>query len=144
MSIVRNKYRTHSCSELRSNNIGETVTLSGWIDSLRNLGNLVFVDLRDDSGITQLVFKDELIEKICEVRVESTIKATGTVISRGELVNKERATGEIEIDVKEFELLGACEVLPFTVSKETKMYGKVQNQMPSIIFEKLLKGDSQW
>lgn len=118
MSIVRNKYRTHSCSELRSNNIGETVTLSGWIDSLRNLGNLVFVDLRDDSGITQLVFKDELIEKICEVRVESTIKATGTVISRGELVNKERATGEIEIDVKEFELLGACEVLPFTVSKE--------------------------
>ena len=118
MFFQKNKYRTHTCGELRSSNIGETVTLSGWVDSLRNLGNLVFVDLRDDSGITQLVFKDELIEKISEIRVESTIKATGTVISRGELVNKDRATGEIEIDVSSFELLGACEVLPFTVSKE--------------------------
>ncbi len=118
MTFVKNKYRTHTCGELRKENIGEKVLLSGGIDSLRNLGHLVFVDLRDDYGITQLVFSDELIEKICEVRVEAVIHVKGVVASRGELVNKERATGEIEISVESFKVLSACDVLPFTVSKE--------------------------
>ncbi len=118
MTFTKNKFRTQTCGMLRKENIGETVKLSGWIDSLRNLGNLVFVDLRDDYGITQLVFKNELIAEIENVRVESTISACGKVISRGDLINKERATGEIEIDVESFEILAQADILPFTVSKE--------------------------
>lgn len=118
MTFTKNKFRTHTCGMLRKEDIGEEVMLSGWVDSLRNLGNLVFVDLRDDYGITQLVFKNDLIKKIESVRVESTISACGKVISRGDLVNKERATGEIEIDVDKFELLAESDVLPFTISKE--------------------------
>ena len=96
-----NEYRTHTCGELRSSDIGKEVKLAGWIHRKRNLGNLCFIDLRDHYGITQCVLdsSSDLFDKIKDIRVESVIGVTGKVVKR-ESVNANMPTGDIEIKVK--------------------------------------------
>ena len=115
MLSLKSKYRTHTCGELNTTNVGNVVTLSGWVHRKRDHGALLFVDLRDNYGITQVVFDggNETLEK---VRPESVIKVTGTVVARdAAAVNDKIPTGGIEIQAEKFEVLTNCEVLPFQV-----------------------------
>ena len=115
MMSLKSKYRTHTCGELTEKNVGEIVTLSGWVHRKRDHGSLLFVDLRDNYGITQCVFDggDENLEKI---RPESVVQITGTVVKRAdEAVNDKIPTGHIEIKSQQWEVLTNSEVLPFQV-----------------------------
>ena len=115
MLSLKSKFRTHTCGELNTSNVGEVVTLSGWVHRKRDHGALLFVDLRDNYGVTQIVFDggDELLEK---VRPESVIKITGKVVARdAAAVNDKIPTGGIEIQAEKFEVLTNSEVLPFQV-----------------------------
>lgn len=116
---IMNEYRTHTCGELRAENIGQTVKLAGWIHRKRNLGNLCFIDLRDHYGITQCVFdsSSDLFEKIKDIRVESVVGFDGEVVAR-ESVNKNMPTGDIEIKVSEVRLYSEADVLPIQVFGE--------------------------
>ena len=114
-------YRTHNLGELRSKNIGEVVTLSGWVDTKRNVStNLTFIDLRDREGKTQIVFNNELLsekvlEEVQKLKSESVIKVIGEVKERSNK-NPNIPTGEIEVFAKEIEVLNACDTLPFQIS----------------------------
>ena len=110
-------YRTHNCDELREANIGEKVKLAGWIDTIRDHGGVLFVDLRDHYGITQLVVHDDRLLK--GIQKETVISATGEVKKRDEeTVNKKLGTGLIEVHVSEIETLGKCtQRLPFEISE---------------------------
>ena len=115
-------YRTNTCGELRIANVGQTVTLAGWVQSVHNLGALTFVDLRDRYGITQLAFNEEAAE---ELRVkagklgrEYVIQATGVVAERYSK-NKNIPTGEIEIIVSELNILNESSVPPFTIEENS-------------------------
>ena len=114
-------YRTHNLAELREKNIGETVTLSGWVDTKRNVStSLTFIDLRDREGKTQIVFNNELLsEKILEevqkLKSESVIRVVGEVKERSNK-NPNIPTGDIEVFAKEIEILNACDTLPFQIS----------------------------
>ena len=114
--------RTHTCGELTIKNVGQEVTLSGWVYRNREMGGLTFVDLRDRSGVTQLVFdanKDKALgEQAGKLGREFVIKATGKVIERSSKNNK-IPTGEIEIAVSSFEILNASKTPPFTLEDET-------------------------
>lgn len=115
MLSLKSKYRTHTCGELTAKNVGETVTLSGWVHRKRDHGSLLFVDLRDNYGITQIVFDggDEALEK---VHPESVIQITGKVVARdADQVNDKIKTGEIEIQATEWKVLTAAAPLPFPV-----------------------------
>ena len=113
-----NKYRTHNCNELRSNKVGDEVVLSGWINKKRDHGNLLFIDLRDNYGITQCIIDKEnsnfkILEKI---QLETVIKINGKVVKRSDdSINKEIETGEIEVAIKTFKILGECKELPMPV-----------------------------
>lgn len=98
--MTHNEYRTHNCGELRLSNVGQKVTIAGWINSIRNLGGLKFVTLRDHFGITQL-----LVDGIDLPNKESVISATGTVVER-ESKNPKMPTGDIEIKVESIKLAG--------------------------------------
>ena len=112
--MKENIYKTHNCSELRISDVGKEVRLSGWVNSIRRLGGIVFLTLRDHFGITQVLLKDEnMLGDICK---ESTIMVAGTVIER-ESKNPKMETGDIEIEAKEIKLLGKCKtVLPFEIA----------------------------
>lgn len=114
-----NEYRTHTCGELRKQDIGKQVKLAGWIHRKRNLGNLCFVDLRDHYGITQCVFDkaSPLFETMEDTRVESVIGIEGEVILR-ESINPNMPTGDIEIKVAKMEVYSKAEVLPFQIAIE--------------------------
>ena len=115
MLSLKSKYRTHTCGQLCAENVGQQVVLSGWVHRKRDHGSLMFVDLRDNYGITQCVFDggDERMEK---VRPESVIKITGTVVARDpSAVNDKIPTGAIEIQVENWEVLTNSDVLPFQV-----------------------------
>ena len=114
-----NQYRTHTCGELRLENVNQTVTLAGWIHRKRNLGNLCFIDLRDHYGITQCVLdsSSDLFDKIKDIRVESVIGVTGKVLKR-ESINPNMPTGDIEIAVEAIEIHSTADVLPFQVAIE--------------------------
>ncbi len=115
MLSLKSKYRTHTCGELNIANVGEIVTLSGWVHRKRDHGSLLFVDLRDNYGITQCVFDggDENLEKI---RPESVIKITGKVVARElDAINEKIPTGHIEVQAQKFDVLTNAEVLPFQV-----------------------------
>jgi len=113
-----NKYRSHNCNELRKKDIGKKVFLSGWINKKRDHGNLLFIDLRDNYGITQCIIEKEnsnfsTLEKI---QLETVIKVDGEVVSRSnETINKEINTGEVEVIIKSFSVLGACKELPMPI-----------------------------
>ena len=113
------EYRTHNCNELNIKNVGQTVKLAGWIQRIRNLGSMTFIDLRDQYGITQIVISDEEGKKqIDNYSTECVISVEGEVIERTSK-NPKMLTGEIEINTKNIELLGECEkVLPFEINSE--------------------------
>ena len=115
--------RSHKCTELSNANIGETVTVMGWTQKQRNLGSLVFVDLRDRSGIVQIVFTDkdgEMFEKAKTIRSEFVLAVVGTVSARApEAVNKKMATGEIEITAKELRILSSSETPPMYIEENS-------------------------
>ena len=114
-------YRDHNCGELNIKNVGENVVIAGWIQKIRNLGAMQFIDLRDEFGITQIVISDnEKIRKQTEGLVtETVISVKGTVVERSNK-NTKIATGEIEIDAEEIKVLGKCKsVLPFEINSET-------------------------
>ena len=113
-----NKYRTHNCDQLRKENDGENIILSGWINKKRDHGNLLFIDLRDNYGVTQCVIdkKNSNFEKLDKIQLETVIKVEGKVIKRSnESINKEINTGEIELIIKNFYILGKCKELPLPV-----------------------------
>lgn len=115
MLSLKSKYRTHTCGELNATNVGEVVTLSGWVHRKRDHGSLLFIDLRDNYGITQIVFDggDDALER---VRPESVITITGTVVARDPAaVNDKIPTGAIEIKADKFDVLTNADVLPFQV-----------------------------
>ena len=113
-----NKFRTHNCTELNKSNVDEDVILSGWINKKRDHGNLLFLDLRDNYGITQCVIdkNNKHFKEIEKIQLESVIKIKGKVIQRSkETVNSEISTGEIEVQILDFEILGNCKELPMPV-----------------------------
>jgi len=119
-------YRTHNCSELSSENLNENVALSGWIDTMRDHGNLLFIDLRDNYGITQCVIdaKNPLFNEINSLNHESVVKITGTVLQRSaNTINKFLVTGNIEINIESFLILSKSEVLPLPVNSDIE-YGE--------------------
>ena len=122
---MRGLKRSHRCAELNKSNIGETVTVMGWVQKNRNKGGIVFVDLRDRSGILQLIFEngsvnEEDFEKAGRLRSEFVIAAVGVVEARSGAVNENLATGEIEIRVKELRILSEAETPPFPIEENSK------------------------
>ena len=111
-------YRSHSCNELRKKDVGKKVLLSGWINKKRDHGNLLFIDLRDNYGITQCIIDKEnsnfsILEKM---QLETVIKIDGEVVERSEeTTNKDINTGEIEVSIKSFDILGKCKELPMPI-----------------------------
>ncbi|MFD5651482.1 aspartate--tRNA ligase [Streptomyces sp. NPDC127039] len=115
------RYRSHTCGELRSSDVGTDVRLSGWLHNRRDLGGILFIDLRDHHGITQLVARPgtEAYEALDKLTKESTVRVDGKVVSRGaDNINPDLPTGEVEVEVGEVELLGAAQPLPFTINTE--------------------------
>jgi aspartyl-tRNA synthetase len=118
------RYRSHQCGELRHEHVGQDVRLSGWLHNRRNLGGVLFVDLRDHYGIVQLVARPgtAAFDALEALRKETVICVRGPVISRSaENVNPDLVTGEVEVEVAEVEVLGSCEVLPFTIFPEDQV-----------------------
>jgi len=114
-------YRTHTCGELNANHIGQTVTLSGWVQKIRDLGAVIFIDLRDRYGITQLSFNEnnsDLLEQARKLGREFVIQAKGKVVERASK-NPKLPTGDIEILVDELTVLNESETPPFTIEDET-------------------------
>jgi aspartyl-tRNA synthetase len=126
--------RTHHCNELRPSHIGQTVTLSGWVHSRRDLGGLIFLDIRDREGRTQTVFDPsglakELFDQAAALRSECVVSVTGKVRHRPAGTNNAKIpTGEIEIGVAELEVLNMAEVLPFPVD-DPEAAGKVHEEL---------------
>ena len=113
-----NKYRTHNCNELTKDNSEQEITLSGWINKKRDHGNLLFIDLRDNYGITQCIIdkSNKSFKELEKIQLESVIKVSGKVVLRSsETINSELQTGEIEVDIVSFEVLGTCKELPMPV-----------------------------
>ena len=113
-----NKYRSNTCGELTKKNKGSEVVLSGWINKKRDHGNLLFLDLRDNYGITQCIIDKEnkFFKNLEKVQLETVIKIVGEVVERSpDTINKDIKTGEIEVKIKSYEVLGACEELPMPV-----------------------------
>lgn len=121
-SLIKSKYRSHTCGELNMTQVNENVILSGWIARKRNHGNLLFIDLRDNFGITQLVLEGNLIEQFSKLTLESVITANGTVRKReGSTVNKEIATGEIEVHTDKITIESLSDYVPFEIHGTTKI-----------------------
>ncbi|MFF5145382.1 aspartate--tRNA ligase [Streptomyces sp. NPDC013157] len=115
------RYRSHTCGQLRASDVGTDVRLSGWLHNRRDLGGILFIDLRDHYGITQLVARPgtAAYEALDKLSKESTVRVDGRVVSRGtENINADLPTGEVEVEVGEVELLGAAAPLPFTINTE--------------------------
>ena len=121
-------YRTHNCNELTFENLNQQVSLAGWVDTIRDHGGVVFIDLRDEYGITQVVvYDDSLLENI---RKECVISIEGTVVKRDEeTVNKKLATGELEVKASSVKVLGECMcALPFEISESLETREDVRLQ----------------
>lgn len=112
-------YRDHNCGELNIKNVNEVVMLAGWVQRIRNLGSMQFVDLRDNYGITQVVIStDELKKQMENITEETVVSISGKVVERSNK-NPKMATGEIEIEASNIEVLGKCKsVLPFEINSE--------------------------
>ncbi len=115
-------YRTHNLGELRKKNINEEVELSGWVQKLRNLGGMIFIDLRDQYGITQIVINDEKMqEEVKNIPTETCIHICGKVVERSNK-NSKMPTGDIEVVANKFEVLGKCKnVLPFEINTDQEV-----------------------
>ncbi|MCR9083793.1 MAG: OB-fold nucleic acid binding domain-containing protein, partial [Cyclobacteriaceae bacterium] len=116
-------YRSHNCGELRLDHVNTQVTLAGWVQRVRNKGGLIWVDLRDRYGLTQLIFEEgstakELLDKAGSLGREFVIQAKGTVIERTSK-NDKIPTGTIEVKVAELEVLNPAKLPPFLIEDET-------------------------
>src|SRR5271169_182442 len=126
--------RTHHCNELRPVNIGQTVTLAGWVHSRRDLGGLIFIDVRDREGRTQTVFDPsglpkEIFERAASLRSECVVSITGKVRQRPAGTNNAKiSTGEVEVGVTALEVLNMAEVLPFPVD-DPEIANKVNEEL---------------
>lgn len=117
-----NQYRTHNCGELTKNDVGKQVKIAGWVQTIRNLGGLLFITLRDQYGLTQAIVTVEsgLLEEAAKIPTESTISIEGEVRLRGADINKNMITGEIEVVAQKIEVLGKrSRELPFEVNSES-------------------------
>lgn len=123
-------YRDHNCGELNVKNINQTVQLAGWVQRIRNLGSMQFIDLRDQYGITQIVVSDEkLKEQMADIPEESVISVTGKCVERSNK-NLKIPTGEIEINAEKIELLGRCKsTLPFEINSEKADINQVREDL---------------
>ncbi len=113
-----NKYRTHKCNELRKEDVDKKISLSGWINKKRDHGNILFIDLRDNYGITQCIIdKDnKFFSDLEKMQLETVIKVEGKVVNRSkETINSEIDTGEIEVVIEQYEVLGTCKELPMPI-----------------------------
>lgn len=124
MYITRNRYRTHTNNELRAEHVGQAVVLSGWVHARRDHGGLIFVDLRDKWGTTQLTFNPGINQATWQgaerLRHESVIRVRGRVATRPpDMVNPKLATGEVEVQVRDLEVLSVSQSLPFEIAQET-------------------------
>lgn len=125
------KKRTHNCGELNKNDLGETVCLQGWVNKWRDHGGLIFLDIRDRFGLTQLVFNPEkqpvAYEQSKKIRTEFVIEATGTVIPRpAESLNKDMPTGEIEVEVQTVEVLNTAKTTPFEIVDDLDIHEELR------------------
>ena len=111
-------YRTHTCGQLRKDDVGKTVELAGWVSKRRNLGSIVFIDLRDRYGITQITFDEAHTEAIKDVRNEYVLWVKGEVSAK-EVANPKLETGEIEVLVKEVKVLNSSKTTPMIIADET-------------------------
>ena len=112
------KYRSHNCNELRVEMVGKDVSLSGWINKKRDHGNLLFIDLRDNYGITQCIIDKENsnFQELEKIQLETVVKIDGKVVNRSkETINNEIKTGKIEVSIQNFKVLGKCKELPLPV-----------------------------
>ena len=121
---MRGLQRTHRCTEVSKNNIGESVTVMGWVQKRRNLGSLIFVDLRDRSGLLQIVFDEndigtEGFDKAGKLRSEFVVAIVGKVEARSGAVNENMATGDIEIRATELRILSEADTPPFPIEEES-------------------------
>lgn len=122
--VIKNEYRTHTCGELSNNNIGDNVVLSGWVDTKRDHGGVLFIDLRDNYGIIQIVADENRckisnLDEFAKVRNESVIKIEGKIVERSEETkNKNLKNGDIEVLVSKYQILSNADVLPFQVNEE--------------------------
>ena len=118
-----NEYRTHNCGELRIEDVGKTVKVAGWVQKIRNLGGMTFIDLRDQFGITQIIVaeNEELQKQVAELVTECVISVEGTVLERTNK-NAKIPTGDIELQATKIELLGKCKnVLPFEINTDQEV-----------------------
>lgn len=123
--LMKGLKRTHRCAEITAENAGQTVTVMGWVQKNRNKGGLVFVDVRDRSGVIQVVFEEgksdaALVEKAAKLRAEFVVAVVGEVAKRSGAVNEHLTTGEIEIIPKELRILAESETPPFPVEENVK------------------------
>ncbi len=119
MDLLKSIYRTHTCGELRSAHADQAVTLSGWIMRIRDHGGVIFIDLRDNYGVTQIIFNDSQRDQAKDFRVESVITVKGKVVKRGaNLINSNIETGEVEVHVSEVTLQSEAAVLPFQIAED--------------------------
>ena len=127
---MANEYRNHNCGELNIKDIGKEVKLAGWVQRIRNLGAMTFIDLRDQYGITQIVISSDGVKNIASnLCTECVISVDGKVVERSNK-NMKIPTGEIEVDVKEIRLLGVCEsTLPFEINSEKIDYETVREDL---------------
>ena len=121
------KYRTHNCSELNKSNVGQTVKLSGWVHSKRDHGSLIFIDLRDHFGITQLVIDQQNtklnLNEVAAIKLESVLTIIGQVKARAvEAVNPNIKTGEVEVRIEELNIESLAEQIPFQINAENENY----------------------
>lgn len=117
-------YRTHTCGELRKEHVGQSVRLSGWLHNRRDLGGVLFLELRDNYGLTQVVIEPgyERMDEIASLQKENVIRIDGQVVLRApENINAKLPTGEIDVVISTFEVLGTCEPLPFSIFPETQI-----------------------
>ena len=124
-------HRSHRCTEVSNQNIGETVTVMGWVQKRRNLGSLIFIDLRDRSGILQLVFNEESVgkegyEKAERLRSEYVIAVTGKVEKRSAAVNESLKTGDIEVLATDIRILSEAETPPFQIEENSQTKDEVR------------------
>lgn len=117
-------YRTHTCGELRKEHVGKEVTLSGWVHKRRDMGGIIFADLRDRYGLTQVVFHPDTVSDFSlaeRLKYEFVIKVTGEVVARDQkTINADIETGEIELSVKEVEILSKAKAMPFEIFESGK------------------------
>ena len=117
--------RTHRCAELNAANVGEVVTVMGWVQKQRNKGGIIFVDLRDRSGLLQVIFEEsdcgtENFDKAYKLRSEFVVAVVGTVCRREGAVNENLATGEIEIRATQVRVLSEAKRRPFPIEADSK------------------------